>query len=159
MSKTSSFTSKSSLLFSHFSCRFLSTLVQCPPGLWFHSQLCNQCTRIDWLLLFSCSVVSDSLWPHGLQHARLPCPSLPPRVCSVSYPSSRWCHPTVSFSVTASLPALCLSQHQGLSQWDGSLHQVAKGLELQYQSFQRLFRVDFLQNWFRPSESIVPLHM
>ena len=34
------------------------------------------------MLLFNCSVVSDSLWPHGLQHARLPCPSLSPRVCS-----------------------------------------------------------------------------
>ena len=34
------------------------------------------------LLLFSCQVMSDSLWPHGLQHARLPCPSLSPRVCS-----------------------------------------------------------------------------
>ena len=36
------------------------------------------------LLLFSCSVVSDSLWPHGLQHSRLPCPSLSPGVCSKS---------------------------------------------------------------------------
>ena len=39
-------------------------------------------------LLFSCSVVSDSLWPHGLQHARLPSPSLSPRVCSNSCPSN-----------------------------------------------------------------------
>ena len=48
---------------------------------------------------FSCSVVSDSLWPHGLQHARLPCPSPTPRACSNSCPSSRWCHPTISSSV------------------------------------------------------------
>ena len=48
---------------------------------------------------FSCSVVSNSLWPHGLQHARLPCPSLSPRVCSNSCPSSQWCHPTISSSV------------------------------------------------------------
>ena len=41
------------------------------------------------LLLFSCSVVSDSLQPHGLQHARLPCPSPSPRVCSNSCPSSQ----------------------------------------------------------------------
>ena len=42
-------------------------------------------------MLFSHSVVSDSLWPHGLQHARLLCPSLSSRVCSNSCPSSRWC--------------------------------------------------------------------
>ena len=49
-------------------------------------------------LLFSHSVVSDSLPPHGLQHTKLPCPSLSPRVCSKSFPLSWWCHPTVSSS-------------------------------------------------------------
>ena len=44
-------------------------------------------------------VVSDSLWPHGLQHTRLPCPSPTPSVFSNSCPSSRWCNPTISFSV------------------------------------------------------------
>ena len=44
---------------------------------------------------FSCSVVSDSLRPHGLQHARLPCPSPTSRAYSNSCPSSRWCHPTI----------------------------------------------------------------
>ena len=48
---------------------------------------------------FSHSVVSDSLRPHGLQHARLPCPSPTPRACSNSCPSSWWCHPTISASV------------------------------------------------------------
>ena len=48
---------------------------------------------------FSCSVMSDSLWPHGQQHARLPCPSPTPRACSNSRPSSWWCHPTISSSV------------------------------------------------------------
>ena len=51
------------------------------------------------LLLFSPSVVSDSLWPHGLQHARLPCPLPTPGVCSNSCPLNRWCHPTISSSV------------------------------------------------------------
>ena len=51
------------------------------------------------LLLFSYSVMSDSLWPHGLQHTRLPCPSLYPRVCLNSDPLSRWCHPTIPSSV------------------------------------------------------------
>ena len=51
-------------------------------------------------LLFSHSVMSDSLWPHEQQqHTRLPCPSLSPRVCSNSCPSSRWYHPAISSSV------------------------------------------------------------
>ena len=48
------------------------------------------------VILFSCSVVSDSLWPHGLQHARLLCPSPSPRAYSNSCPLSRWYHPTIS---------------------------------------------------------------
>ena len=48
---------------------------------------------------FSRSIVSHSLWPHGLQRAKLPCPSPTPGACSNSGPSSRWCHPTVSSSV------------------------------------------------------------
>ena len=48
---------------------------------------------------FSGSVVSDSLWPHGLQHARSNCPSPIPGVCSNSCPLSRWCHPTISSSL------------------------------------------------------------
>ena len=48
---------------------------------------------------FSHSVVSDSLRPHGLQHARLPCPSPTPGAYSNSCPSHRWCHPTISSSV------------------------------------------------------------
>ena len=55
--------------------------------------------------LFSCSVVSDSLQAHGLQHARLPCPSPTPRVSTNSCPLSQWCHPTISSSV---IPFSCL---------------------------------------------------
>ena len=51
------------------------------------------------LLLFSHSVMSTSLQPHGLQHTRLPCPSLSPGVRSNSCPLNQWCHPTISFSV------------------------------------------------------------
>ena len=46
--------------------------------------------------LFDCVLL---LWPHGLQHARLPWQSLSPWACSNPCPSSRWCHPTISFSV------------------------------------------------------------
>ena len=62
---------------------------------------------------FSGSVLSDSLWPHGLQHTRLPCPSSTPRACSSSCPSCEWCHPTISSSVVPwswlaqSCPTLC----------------------------------------------------
>ena len=172
----------------------------------------------------------NSLWLHGLQHARLPCPSPTPRACSKSCPSSWRCHPTISSSVipfsclysfpisgsflmcwlfasrgqsieeylcchcsvtqlcptlcdsmncstpgfpvlrhlpelaqthvhwvsdaiqpshplsSPSLPAFNLSQHQNVFQWVSSLHQVAKVLELQlqHQSFQWIFRTDFL---------------
>jgi len=48
---------------------------------------------------FSRSVMSDSLWPHGLQHTRPPCPSKTPRVHSNSHPLSHWCHPAISSSV------------------------------------------------------------
>ena len=48
---------------------------------------------------FSCSVVPDSLWPHGLQHTRLPCPSPTTGACSNSCPSSLWSHPIISSSV------------------------------------------------------------
>ena len=51
------------------------------------------------VLLSSCSVMSDSLQPDRLQHARLPCPSLSPRACSNSCSSSRWCHTSISSSV------------------------------------------------------------
>ena len=57
---------------------------------------------------FSCSVVSDSLWPHQLQYGRFPCPSPTPRTCSNSCPLSRWCHPTIS-SLLVSFSSCLLS--------------------------------------------------
>ena len=57
------------------------------------------------LLLFSHSVVSDSLWPHGLQNTRFPCPSPSPGTSSNSCPLSWWSHPTISSSV---VPFSCL---------------------------------------------------
>ena len=99
------------------------------------------------LLLFSCSVVSNSLWPHGLQHPRYPCPSPFPRACSNSCPLRLWCHPIISSS---GIPlSSCLQSFPA----SGSFlmkrppsHQVARVLELQlqHQSFQWMFRIDFL---------------
>ena len=48
---------------------------------------------------YCCSVLSDSSGPHGLQHARFPCPSLSPGVCSNSCPLNQWCYPIISSSV------------------------------------------------------------
>ena len=83
---------------------------------------------------FSRSVVFDSLRPHGLQHARLPCPSPTPGACSNSCPSSQWCHPTIWSSVIP-LPSRFQSfpASGGLFKWVSSLHQVAKGLADQLQ--------------------------
>ena len=83
------------------------------PHCWWECKLVQPLWRAVWrilkklkielpLLLFSRLVVSDSLQPHGLQHARLPCPSLPLGVCSNSLPLSWWCHPTISSSVAPS---------------------------------------------------------
>ena len=95
---------------------------------------------------FSHSVVSDSLWPRELQHARPPCPSPAPpeftqihvhRVGDAIQPS----HPLSPPSPPVPNP----SQHQGLFQWVNSLHEVAKVLEfqLQHQSFQGLNTQDW----------------
>ena len=95
---------------------------------------------------FSHSVMSDSLWPHELQHARPPCPSSTPGAHTNSCPSSRWCHPTISCSV---IPCSSCPQSfpaSGSFSWVSSSHRVAKVLEfqLQRQSFQWIFSTNFL---------------
>ena len=102
------------------------------------------CTCV--VLLFSCTVSSDSLQPHRLQHSRLYCPSLLSELAQTHVhrdgDAIQPSHPLSS----PSPPAFNLSQHQGLFQWVRSLHQVAKVLvpQLQHQSFQRIFKLDFL---------------
>ena len=95
---------------------------------------------------FSCSVMSNSLRPHGLHHTRPPCPSPTPRVYSDSCPLSWWCHATILSSSSPSPPTFSHSQQQGLFKWVSSSYQVAKVLEfqLQHQSLQWTFRTDFL---------------
>ena len=96
----------------------------------------------------SCSVMSDCLQPHGLQHARLPCPSPTPGVYLNACPLSRRCHPTISSSVFPFSSTFNLFQHQGLFKQISSSHQVARVLEfqLQHQSFQWILRTDFLKD-------------
>ena len=111
-------------------------------------------SSLGWLLLFSHSVVSDSLWPQVLQHARHPDPSPTPaqthvhRVGDAIQPS----HPLSSPSPRA----FNLSQIQGLFQWVSFLHQVAKVLELQlhHQSFQWISRIYFLSDWLHWSPAV-----
>ena len=90
-------------------------IVQQKSGVWFrvlHQSLC--CSKVVTLTVrcpftksthsvqFSCSVVSNCLRPHGLQHTRPPCPSPTPGAYSNSCPSRWWCHPTISSSVVPS---------------------------------------------------------
>jgi len=97
---------------------------------------------------FSRSVMSNSLQPHGLQHARPPRPSPTPRACSNSCPLSWWCHATISSSVIPFSSCLQSFPASGSFQWVSSLHQVVKVLEfsLQHQSFQWIFKTGFLQD-------------
>ena len=101
---------------------------------------------------FSRSVMSSSLWPQGLQHTRLPCPSPTPRAYSNSCLLSWWCHPTSHPLSSPSPPTFNLSQHQGLFKWVSSLHQVAK----KYWSFsfslspssEHSVLISFRMDWF-----------
>ena len=82
--------------------------------------------------------------PHGLQHFRLPCPSLSPGACSNSYPLSQWYHPTISSSV---IPFSSYLQSCTTSESFPMCQLFASGeileLQLQHQSFQWIFRIDF----------------
>ena len=96
---------------------------------------------------FYCSVAQSCRTlcnPHGVQHARIPCPSLYPFLKLISIESMMPSSHLILFP--PSPPALNLSQHKGLFQWVGSSHQVAKvlGLYFCHQFFQWIFRVDFL---------------
>ena len=72
------------------------------------------------------SVMSDSLQPHGLQHSRFPCPSPTPRACSNSCPSSQWCHPNISSSVSPS----SLSNQRSAWVHDTSIALQIRGLQI-----------------------------
>ena len=88
-------------------------------------QMASWVNSIKHFSQFSCSVMSDPLQPHGLQHARLPCTSPTPRACSNSCLLSWWCHPTISSSVvpfspcSQSLPASESFPTSQLFTWGG----------------------------------------
>ena len=151
-------------------CSFQETLPDnlflLPPafGGYWHSLACGHITPISasvitlpFLLLsqisfrsdqISRSVVSDSLWPYELQHARPPCPSPTPGVHWDSRPSSQRCHPAISSSVIPfsscpqSLPASESFTMSQLFAWGGQ----STGVSASASSFQRTPRADLLQN-------------
>ena len=102
---------------------------------------------------FSHSVVSDSLWPHGLQHARPPCPSPTPGAYLDSCPLSRWCHPTISSSVVCfssclrSFPAsgsFPMSQFFASGGQSTGVSSLASVLPAYIQDWLNSFRMDWL---------------
>ena len=116
------------------------------PITWTHS-IFNSSYFIKGIVQFSSVTQScPTLWPHEPQYASPLCPLPTPGVYPNSWPLSRWWHPTISSSgipfsfCPQSFPSL------GLFKWFSSSHQVAKVLEfqLQHQSFQCIFRTDFL---------------
>ena len=106
---------------------------------------CKRCQSLFLALLllplFSCQIMFNSLWPHGLQHTRPPCSPPSPEVCPSSHPLNRWCHPTISSCHPLLLLPSILPNIRVFS------HQAAKVLELQHQSFRWMFRADFLLDW------------
>ena len=93
---------------------------------------------------FSSSVLSDSLWPHGLQHSRLPCPSPTPRACSNSCPLSQWCYPTISSSVG---PFSSCLQFFPASSFPGSQFFTSSGQSIGVSASASVLPMNF-QNWF-----------
>ena len=96
-------------------------------------------------LLFSCAVMSDSLWPHGLQHARPPCPSPSPGVCSNPCPSRQRCHPTVSPSVT--LFSSCLQSFPASESFPVSQLSVSGGQSIRVSALASVLPMN-AQDWF-----------
>ena len=103
---------------------------------WMHLTL--NCPLKNCSIQVSHLVVSDSLWPHRLQHTRLPCSSSTPGACSNSRPSSQWCHLTISSAVVSfssrlqSFPASGSFQMSQFFTWGGQ----SIGFQLHHQSFR-----------------------
>ena len=100
-----------------------------------------------WFFWSSCSVMSDSLWPHGLQNIRFPCPSLSPGFCSNSCPLSQRCHP--SFSSFVAYFSSCPQSFPASGSFPMSQLFTSSGQSTgaSVSSFQWIFRADFPQDW------------
>ena len=94
---------------------------------------------------FSLSVVSDSLQPHGLHHARLSCLSLTPRACSNSCPLSQWCHPTI---LSSFIPfSSCLQSAPASGTFLMSQFFASRGQSIEVLAFASVHSMN-IQNWF-----------
>ena len=94
---------------------------------------------------FSHSIVSNSFWPHGLQHARLHCPSPIPRVCSNSCPLSRWCHSTVLSSAVHF--SSCLQSFPASGSFPASQFFISGGQSIGVSASTSVFPMN-IQDWF-----------
>ena len=94
---------------------------------------------------FSCSVVSNSLWPHELQHTRPPCPSPTPGVHPNPCPLSRWCHPTISFSVITF--SSCLQSFLASGSFPKSQFFASGGQSIGVSASASVFPMN-IQDWF-----------
>ena len=97
------------------------------------------------LLLFSPQIISDFLWPHGLQHAWSSCPSISPRVCPSSCPLSGWCYPTVSSS-TAPF-SFCLQSFPASGSFPMSWVFASSGQSIGASTSASVFLTN-IQGWF-----------
>ena len=114
-----------------------------PRELFFYVTVCVCVCVCVCSVQFSGTVMSNSLWPHELQHARPPCPSPIPRVYSNSCPSSQWCHPTISFSV---IPfSSCLQSFPGSGSFQMSQLLASGGQSI---GVSALAWGLIIQNWF-----------
>jgi len=96
-------------------------------------------------VLFSCSVVSDFLWPHELQHTRLPCASSTPGAYSNSSSLSQWCHPTVSSSVVPF--SSCLQSFPASVSFPMSQFFASGGRRIGLSAFSSILPMN-IQDWF-----------
>ena len=121
-------------------------LLQWKINSWCHITYREKPSSLENAVQLSRSAMSDSLQPHGLQHARTPCPSPTTGVYSNSCPLSRWYHPTISSSV---IPfSSCLQSFPASGSFQISQFFVSGGqsieVSVQHQSFQSILRTDFL---------------
>ena len=94
---------------------------------------------------FSCSFVYDSLWLHGLEHARPPCPPPTPRASSNSCPFCQWCHPTISSSVVPF--SSCLQSFPASKSFPMSQFFTSGGQSIRVSASASVLPVNF-QDWF-----------
>ena len=100
--------------------------------------------QAHWWLSFRWLLMSESLRPHGLQHASLSCSSQPPGVCSNSYPLSRWCHPIISSTV---IPFSCPQSSPAAGSFPVSLLFASGGQSIGVSASASVLPMN-IQGWF-----------